>query len=116
MKAYKACDSFAPDYGCTVVFAANAKEAKKIAFCSKLLEDMDWINIRVKRIPELDDAYRGRCEIDWLNQNDRLAMVKYGFYCDDESFDPCECVKCAAREWCGQYEAWMDEIGEDNDE
>ena len=54
MKAYLAWDNAAYENYETIVFAENAKEAKKIAFTCEVCENADYIQVRVKRLPEAD--------------------------------------------------------------
>lgn len=101
MKAYKAWDTRNVENCSTVVFAENGKEAKKIARSTEVCEDADYINIRVKRFPEMDKHYRGYVEVDWYDMEDRKALVRLGWMCLDTSED---CDTCPAREFCGQWE------------
>lgn len=102
MKAYQAwtladCEGYS-----TVVFANNAREAKKIAFYTETCEDSAWTEIRVLRFPEMDAHYRGRNEIDWDNAEDRRALVSLGWHC----VEPCEweCEHCSAKDICAYWE------------
>ena len=101
MKAYKAWDAMSLEPYSTVVFAENAKAAKKAAASTEVCEDADYINIRVQRFPEMDNHYRGRTEIDWCDMEDRKALVSLGWMCLETSE---ECDTCPAREFCGQME------------
>lgn len=44
--------------------------------------------------------------MNWLNDDDRVAMVRYAnFECSSEIWYPeCEEGECPAQEWCGRYE------------
>lgn len=97
MKAYKAWDATV-DSGSTVVFAENLKAAKKIAACTEVCEDSEWIDIRVKRYPEMDQHYRGNPEIDWYDPEDRQALVALGWTCYEPLDDECEA--CPAFDIC----------------
>jgi len=98
MKAYKAWDERSCEQGSTVVFAENYKEAKKIAFTTETCEDALWIDVRVRRFPQMDAHYRGLCEIDWYNAQDRIALVSLGWSCIEAL--PFECSRCVARKIC----------------
>ena len=113
MKAYGAYIADNWDIGTTVVFAETAKEAKKNAFHSSYFCDFEfeYIDIRVRRYPELDGEYRGRPEMDWDDPQDRLAMVKHGFTCLDDIFEPeDECPKCAGKDFCGKYAEFLKDV------
>lgn len=100
MKAYKAWDARSYEEGTTVVFAENAKEAKRIASFSEQLQDADWIDIRVNRFPKMDKHYRGIDEIDWNNADDRKALVELGWTCIETSY---ECEYCVCKSICSRY-------------
>ena len=45
----------------------------------------------------LDKYYRGKKEMDWYDDADRIAMVKDGkFHC----FEDAECPNCPAKQYC----------------
>lgn len=97
-----------------VVFAETRGQAKVLAQSTDACEDMDFVDIRAVRAPELDLFYRGRKEMDWNDPDDRVAMVKYGgFRCDSETDVYKEkCEACPAHEWCDRYEDMMEEKDE----
>ena len=43
-------------------------------------------------------------EIDWDNEEDRIAMVKDGNFSCSYEFEPDDCETCPARKWCDRYE------------
>ena len=49
--------------------------------------------------------------MDWLDMNDRVAMVRYAdFECSPEvDFDVKKCEKCHAHFWCGRFEMMTEE-------
>ena len=102
MKAYLAWDNAAYENYETIVFAENAKEAKKIAITCEVCENADYIQVRVKRLPEADKLYKGRGEIDWWDEETRLALAKeLGWACLETSSD---CDTCTAKEYCRNWE------------
>lgn len=102
MKAYKVWDK-ADQYVCsTIVFAENLREAKMLAMLTDVCEYVNYIDIRAKRAKEADKLYKGKWEIDWYDDETRLALVKdYGWACFDPSF---ECENCIAKKWCRHWE------------
>lgn len=102
MKAYKAYDS-RDCYWSEVIYAENANKAKSNAMWSDLFYDVEYIYIRVRRIPALDNYYRGRMFLNWYNAEDRIAMVKLGNYSCSEDYD-CEMDECPAKDYCSRYE------------
>lgn len=109
IKAYK-CEEDFMGYS-TVIFAETAGKARYIALKSDTLgEDNEFKDIRVRRIPALDGFYKGKAEMDWYDPDDRLAMVKEaGYMCDDDGFDPDECERCSAQEYCAKWEEYAEE-------
>lgn len=102
MKAYIVTDKNECVYS-TVVFAETRGKAITLAQNTDACEDLPFTQIRALRAPQLDKYYRGKCEMDWCNADDRIAMCKYaGFRCSDEVWEP-ECVECPAKEYCERY-------------
>ena len=102
MKAYQVWDTMSVENCSTVVFAENGKEAKKIAITCEVCENADYIQVRVKRLPEADKLYKGRVEIDWWDEETRLALAKeLGWACLETSSD---CDTCTAKEYCRNWE------------
>lgn len=88
----------------TVVFAETRGKARALAQCTDACEDADFIDIEVRRVPQLDNYDTGsKIEMDWYNPQDRLALVKEcGFQCVDMEWD--ECKTCSAKEYCDLYQ------------
>ena len=100
MKAYNVRDK--NSFYSTVVFAESSSKAKVIAMHTDACEDVPYIDIRAKRMPMLDKYYRGKKEMDWYDDDDRIALVKDGkFHCFGESY---ECKNCPAKEYCDYNE------------
>ncbi len=97
MKAYEAWDAGSYEGYNTVVFAETANAAKVIAMGTEACEDAEYIDIRVKRLPEMDGHYRGRSEIDWDDPEDRKALVSLGWACFETSR---LCDYCPAKSVC----------------
>ena len=113
MKAYKAWDETAVETYMIIAFAENASEAKKIAFWSdELGDDVEWIGIRVKRVPELDHMAKGRSTMDWEDPEDRIALAKLGWTCYPDYIDPDDCRKCPAKDWCDYYNDIVKEVSQ----
>lgn len=99
IKAYYAREK---DGDCaTIVFAENTTQAKMIVKSCDCCEDAEYINIRVSRMPEADKLYKGLSEIDWYDDETRLALVRdFGWQCNEPSF---ECDICPAKTFCGWF-------------
>lgn len=75
VKAWLAKDK--NEFHATVVFAETRGKAKSIAMCTEACEGVDFCNIYIERVPQIDKYYKeGKKEMDWLNDDDRLALVK----------------------------------------
>ena len=105
LKAYRVqdLDNFE---GCsTVVFAESRNKARRLAMSTDACEYGEYIRIRATRLPELDSEYRGHFEMDWYNDQDRMAMVSQGWRCSDPDRD--ECVVCSCKEDCEDYQDYL---------
>ena len=101
MKAYIITDLQGYADCSTVVFAETSGKAKAIAIHTDAFEDYEFTEISARRIPKLDKYYRGKKEMDWYDDDDRIALVKDGkFHC----FEVSECPNCPAKEYCDYNE------------
>lgn len=116
MKAWKVYDINCVEGFETVVFAETRNKARNLALRTEACEYSSYIDIHANRMPELDCEYRGRWEMDWYDKDDRLALVKLGWGCDWDSFSEDECEKCCAKEYCDQYEYFIEVINEEREE
>lgn len=101
MKAYQAWDTKRDYNYSTVVFAETATTAKVVAMSTDACEDAAYIDIRVRRLPEMDVYFRGPREINWYDLRDRKALVALGWACLDTSF---ECDTCPCKPDCRHWE------------
>jgi len=112
MKAWQVRDvKMLSDYS-VIVFAETRGQAISQALGTDEYPRSDWsyTELRALRRPELDGSYRGYKHMDWDNSADRLALVKIaGFRCDDEDFDPDECKRCVADQFCEKYAEYLDD-------
>lgn len=106
MKAYIASDRNQETGYSTVIFSETAGQAKAYSAHSDMFEEYGFTEMRVRRCKELDSFYKGKPEMDWMNDDDRVAMVRYAdFECSCEVWHPeCENGECPAQQWCGRYE------------
>ena len=112
MKAWRAEDKYNSEGYATVVFAETASKAKLAALCSDACEDAAYTDIRVRRIKDLDAAYRGLTEMDWYNADDRVALVEHGWYCLEPEYKT-DCPDCPAAGICDMYQDYLKEMEED---
>lgn len=86
----------------TIVFAENPTKAKLAALASDCCDGADYIDIRVSRMPKADSLYKGRSEVDWDDQETRVALVRdFGWSCLETSW---ECDTCEAKPYCHWHE------------
>lgn len=92
--------------GAVIVFADTASEAKTKALGHDVLDDAEYIQLRVKRIPKIDGLENCKSQDNyWDNGKIRLIMVRdYGWACIEP--DGKDCEKCAARQICPAAEDW----------
>lgn len=107
MKAYGAQNEYT-GFG-TVVFAETAGKARAILIHTDCFEGWDFTEVRPYRIKDLDKEYKGRPEMDWCINEDRIALVKNGWSCGQDAFDPDDCPLCPAKDFCEEWEEYQDE-------
>ena len=102
MKAWLAKDK--DEFSATVVFAETRGKAKSVAMSTEACEDVDFCDIEIQRVPQMDKYYKeGKTEMDWHDDNDRIALVKdCGFFCEDIIEDVCKV--CPAKKYCEEYQ------------
>ena len=99
IKAWHATDWY-KEYS-VVIFAETRGKAHYLATKSDAFEDSEWNDIRVIRLPQMDKMYRGNTEMDWDSAEDRIALVKDGWYCNDDYVDyEKDCPSCPAAQFC----------------
>lgn len=110
LKAYSVTDRTECAFS-TVVFAESAGKAKAICYQSDNFNGVEWTDLWAKRVPALDDAYRGYKELDWCDDRDRLRMVRdANFQCSYEvDIDEKSCRTCVGFPYCERAEMWRDE-------
>lgn len=109
MKAWKVGLRY--EFYAYVVFAETRGKAKQRALYLDGFEDAFFTDIEAVRLPAADAMYNGRCEMDWYDPNDRIFLVKEcNFTC--EYLEPDDCTECPAKEYCGEYEAYLKEVDE----
>lgn len=92
------------DNGSDFVWAENASEAKQKAQFCECCEDADWIDIRVKRYPDLDDL-EDKCakEGAWFTDEIRLILVRdHDWACIEPEYGDCD--SCCAKQYCHWHE------------
>lgn len=109
------------DYGyydrwSVVVFAESAGQAKVEAMGSGYLGDeCEYIQLRAKRVPKLDDKYRGHEVMEWdLDMQDRIDLYEADVYrCDRDYMMDYDCDICPLKDRCEEYkEVFCDEEDE----
>lgn len=112
MKAWVVRDK--NEFCATVVFAETRGKARALAMHTDCCEDTDFCDIDVYRRPNLDKYYvAGKKEMDWFKSQDRIALVKDGgFTCSPDYWEPEDCERCPAVEYCDMYKDRMQELEE----
>lgn len=102
------------EFCATVVFAETRGKARSLALYTDCCEDANFCDIEVRRVPQVDKYYKaGKTELDWNDPNDRLVLVKEcDFMCDYDAFNIGECALCSAKEYCGEYQDYLQQPAE----
>lgn len=105
MKAYKIY-SRTEKYYFEIVFANTPGQARSMGLTSDATEGCEFTDIGVRRVPSLDKCYKGKPRMEWYDDDDRIAMVRFeGYRCEDGCD---ELEKCPAHEWCDTFKEIMD--------
>lgn len=76
MKAYKVWTDHHHEGHQDIVFAESVSEAKKLAQSSHVCDGADWIDLRVKREPEIDGMQ------DYTDKELIYELIKIGWWYD----------------------------------
>lgn len=118
MKAYVVSDRQGYAEYTVIVFAESRGKAVVATLGTDEFPSEDWsyTELRAIRKPEFDKHYKGNYRMDWDNPEDRLAMVRDGgYYCNEDAFEPDDCVKCNGKDYCSRYEEYIEEEDEADD-
>ena len=117
MKAYYVYyDPNEYDRWSVVVFATSAGQAKMEAIRSGYLGDyVEYLALRAKRVPKLDDKYRGHEVMEYeLDMQDRIDLYEADVYrCEPEYMEEWLCNECALKDRCEEYKEVF--FGEEDD-
>ena len=96
------------EFCATVVFAETRGKAKALAKYTDACEDCAFVDIEVRRVPQIDKYYKdGITELDWCNPQDRIILVKeLDFACEYAEQEKCE--YCSAKQYCDKYDEEKD--------
>ena len=99
------------EFCAAVVFAETRGKARALALHTDACEDAKFTDIEVSRMEVADKYYKeGKCELDWNNDEDRIALVKdCGFRCDPDWFEWEDCLECTGRQHCDVYQDHLQE-------
>lgn len=105
MKAFKIY-SRTENYYSEIVFANTPGQARALGLTSDATEGCEFTDIGVRRVPALDKFYKGRSRMEWYDDDDRIALVRFGgFHCEDCD----ELERCPAHEWCDTFSEVKDD-------
>ena len=94
-----------------VVFAETRGRAKSLATHTDIVDFADFVDIEAHRLPKADKYYKeGKWHLDWNDPQDRIVLVnECGFRC--EYVEPYMCKDCSAKEYCEDYQEYLEEEG-----
>lgn len=103
------------EFGATVVFAETRGKAKSYALRTEDFEAADYCELEVSRVKKMDKYYvEGKKRMNWFDSKDRVALVKdCNFMCDREYLEREACPLCPAKEFCDDYQEYLNEEGGD---
>lgn len=87
-----------------VVWAESSGKTKRIALDScESMWDLRFIDLRAKRLPEVDLLYSGKAIADWYDMEIRIKLVsEYGWHCAEPDYR--DCKVCPANSYCDTWE------------
>ena len=111
MKSWCVDDKWEPSYGSEIIFAETGGKAKSYALSLDTFEDSEYVDLCVRRTKYFDKYYKdGKKYMDFDNDEDRIALCKYGFHCNsDYIIFNADCPKCPAKEFCELYKDYLEE-------
>ena len=114
MKAYYVREPY--EGWSVVVFAESAGQAKMEAIGSEYLGDyVEYLGLRARRVPKLDDKYRGHTVMEWeFDMQDRIDLYEADVYrCGEEYTEEWMCKECPLKDRCEEYKEWYGDEQED---
>lgn len=92
------------DCGSEIIFADTRGKAIAKALGRDNLEDLDFTDIRVHRLPEIDGMENAEpTDNYWLNDDIRLILVKqYDWACYEPEYSDCD--NCVAKQYCHYFD------------
>lgn len=86
--------------GSEIIFAETRSKAIQEALTRDNFEDLEWTDIRVRRLPEIDGMEDTEpTDNPWMNDDIRLILVKEYDWACIEPWDS-ECERCVAKQYC----------------
>lgn len=103
MKAWIASDKNC-DCGSEIIFADTRGKAISEALSRDNFEDLEFTDIRVHRIKDLDGMEKAEpIDNPWLNDDIRLILVKeYDWACMEPEYSDCD--SCVAKQYCHYFD------------
>lgn len=115
MKAWRVTDKWEMDFGSEIVFAETRGQAIVIALGSDNFEGAEFLDLKAVRDKQFDKYYKpNKTHMEWYNDDDRIALVKCGFYCNpDYLVESEDCPYCCAQKFCSHYQDYLEECKEE---
>lgn len=101
MKAWKVYDTYYWNPYAIIVFAETRNKAIVNALGEPEFEGAEYIDLRAVRYPDADEMYQeNKDRLDICRPEDELFLVKHGWQCTEEMYDPHYCKACAGKDIC----------------
>lgn len=111
MKAWFVSDKYG-DSGHTIcTFSETRGKAIEYARRTEEFFDYEFTEMRALRAKQFDKYYKnGKYEMDWFDDDDRIALVKEGGFSCSYEFDLIDniCSMCPAAEWCDRWQSHLE--------
>ena len=109
IKAWRVYDRGFYRPGVVIVFAETSGKARYYALGMDEFEDLKYSDMAAARAQNFDRYYKsGKRIMDWNAKEDRIALVKNGFFCLDPDVAD-DCMACPASKWCEFFKDYCDE-------
>lgn len=92
------------DYASEIIFADTRGKAISEALSRDSFEDLEFTDIRIHRLKELDGMENAEpTDNPWLNDDIRLILVKeHDWACIEPQYSDCD--SCIAKEYCHWFD------------
>ena len=93
-----------------IVFAETRNKAIVKALGEEEFEDFEYTELRAKRFPDADGMYKeNKDRLDFEDPEDCRFLIKLGYTCNEDYYDPDNCEICAGNDICEYRKSRLEE-------